>query len=194
MMVIVLRFRAGNSQGKEVSNSMDSTSILTKPVIDAWLRVAKRNLKKDGYLVSVLFAKLTNDRIATVNLGELTRAKDHQQKQLVMSMIGKKLRSEVGDFTEAVMIVEGWYVGGQEPGALSIAPSQHPARQEAICIMARNASNTRTTSVIQPFTRDADNQPVWGKIPLAVYNASPGTSPAPMGLLDYLFTLTGETH
>jgi hypothetical protein len=172
--------------------SNKAQSILAKSSIDAWLREAKANLKNYGHLVPVLFVKFANRQVIPVGLLDLPSTDSHQLKQMLMTLVGQKLRAENGDIEEAVMIVEGWFV--KEPGMQRIAPSKHPRRQEAICILGRNARKTCTSSVVQPFTRGKQNQPVWSKIPLAVYNESAVDNPTPMGLIDDLFTPTGATH
>lgn len=167
---------------------MDSTkSLLAKPIIDGMLAKAKRNRQKDGYVVSVLFAKLVNGQGLMTELGTLLDTDDPQQRRTSMARLGRQLRGDYGEIKEAVMIFESWCVSGREPGAMRIAPSQHPARQEAICIYGRNAGNTRRTVVLQPFTLDAENRLVWKELLIADYNRLQADQPGPPGLLDYLF-------
>ena len=140
---------------------MDSASILIKPVIDKWLQDAKKYLKKDGYLAPMLLVKFTNNQVMSIALTDLVQTNDFQLKRLYFTTVGNKLRDKHGEIDEAVMIVEGWYVRG---GTLNVLPSKHPLRQEAICIIGRNASKTRVTSVIQPFVRGKNKQPLWKKV------------------------------
>jgi hypothetical protein len=100
--------------------SKKSQSILTKSSFEAWLREAKDNLKKYGYLVPVLFVKFADQQVIPVGLPDLPPTGNHQLKQMLMTMVGQELRAENGDIEEAVMIVEGWYV--KDPGPRRIAP------------------------------------------------------------------------
>jgi hypothetical protein len=167
-------------------------SILTKSFVTDMLETAQDNLSRDGYLVPVLMVKTTKGKGRIIELRDLMRAKNHQQKRLYIATIGKKLQEKDG-VKEALLFLEGWYVDPLEPGALQIPPSEHPARREAIVVIGRNAKYTRTTMVVQPFTRDKDNKPVWEAMPIARYNQPSALGSRPMGLLDYLFGKDG-TH
>jgi len=171
---------------------MTAMSILAKPSIDVWLKQAKSNLEQDGYLATVLFVKSVSEQLVMVDSALLMLAQNPQQRQLMISAIGKRLVDEIGEISEAVILLDTWTV--MKPGGLNIPISQDPRRQEAITVSGRDARNTRTTSVVQPFLRDDHNRPVWGKIPIAVYNEPTKNNPTSIGLLDHLFFYTGKTN
>lgn len=110
-----------------------------------------------------------------------TRARD-------LMLLGAQLREQGRGPKEAVLFSESWYVNAQqESAAMQMPPSEHPGRQEAIVVVGRSADNRRFTMVIQPFTWDKANHPIWLPIPLAQYDEEhTGTSRA-YGILDCLF-------
>jgi len=101
--------------------------------------------------------------------------------------LGKTIRSQKGAIKEAVLLCETWMVNAQEvPDATKYMPSQHPCRYEAIVLMGRNADKTRSVSVIQKFTRDEHNAPVWSEPQVSIREAHTKGLVA-KGLLDALF-------
>jgi hypothetical protein len=102
--------------------------------------------------------------------------------------LGNTLRRCGRPVVEAVLLAESWYVdAAQSPGALAVAPSHHPDRQQAITLIGRHADHSRETQVVQPFRRDSDRQWVWEKRPLELYNQPVNQPGAAISLLDYLF-------
>lgn len=75
----------------------------------------------------------------------------------------------------------------EELEGLDVPPSQHPSRKEGISIVGRNSRETRFTQVLQPFSRDVDNQPIFGPLKEAKYNVPGDEEPRPSGLMDRLF-------
>ncbi len=165
---------------------MENTSILDRPFVENILTTARHNLEMDGALVPMAFARLGDHLVVPVGLPDLPN--DGDPKRMLLIGLGAKLRAQGQEINEAIMLVETWFVDGlKHPNAAKTRPSQHPARQEAIVVVGRNAANTRHTTVIQPFMRDDDNQPVWLPIPVADYNMSGANSMQAVGLLDFLF-------
>jgi hypothetical protein len=111
-----------------------------------------------------------------------------EQRQAYFAKIGTRFRRLGQPIQAAVSLAESWVVLAQQaPAALRIPPSQHPSRQEALVVIGRNADNTRTTQVIQPFTRNATSKPVWSAPAIAVYNESVAKGHSAQSLLDELF-------
>jgi hypothetical protein len=160
-------------------------SILTQKFLEPILITARKNLLSDGYLAQVAFVRDRSGRVIAVLL---EMPKDPFEKRAYLAAWGSRLRRAGVVITEAVLLAEGWFVDGRKaPAPLSLPPSQHPARQEAITMVGRNAAGTRTTSVVQVFSRDRDNQPVWGQVAIASYNQLVKPGERMESLLDCLF-------
>jgi hypothetical protein len=174
---------------------MDSrSSILTKSFIDLILTSARQNLERDGFLVSVLFVKLVTNKLLIIEMTELMLAETQQQQCLLMTSLAQRFKRHHQEITEALLLSEGYFVSSQEPGAMQLPPSQHPAGREGCSIFGRNASNTRTTKVVLPVHRNQANRPRLEEKPVIAQYDQPATTGLPMiGLLDYLFPAS-ETH
>jgi hypothetical protein len=158
--------------------------------IDAMLGKAKTNLETDGFLTPVVFLYLKDGERIMCGV-ELPRTS--KEKRQCFFNLGRTFREEGRTIREAVFMSEGWYVDARKAkDILAVAPSQHPQRQEAIVVIGRNADKMQYTSVIQPFTRDDKNRPVWGELAMAEYNAPANTAYQPTGLIDYLFSANGK--
>jgi len=160
-------------------------SILEQSFMAALLKKARTNVEQDGQLAPMLFVEpLMGDLLI---LG-LDSSHPSEEKQAYFTQVGRYLRTQGTLIQAAVFLAETWFVMATEaPAALRIPPSQHPSRQEAIVLIGRNADNTRTSSVILPFRRDAQNKPVWPTLELGHYNAPVEKGVRPVGLLDFLF-------
>lgn len=160
-------------------------SLLAKPAIDMVLQSAKENIARDGNLEPVLFMR-TGD--GNTMILPLLLPDDFEQKVNHFLKLGRQLHEQHLAPNEAVFVSESWFVNVQEtPAATRFRPREHPARQEAIVAIGRSADNRRFTQVVQPFTRDKANRPVWLSMPVAVYNQARSAQDGPVGLLDYLF-------
>jgi hypothetical protein len=95
-------------------------------------------------------------------------------------LVGNKIR-------EALFVSEVWFVEPEEIEALNVASSQHPSRKEGISIVGRNSSGTRFTQVLQPFSRNANDQPIFEPLKDAKYNVLGDEESRPTGLMDRLF-------
>lgn len=157
---------------------------MNQKVLLELLQQARLNLEKDGSLTPMLFVKLhTGEDL----IGEIQLPDDSEQKRLMFSAIGRDIQAEHGSIEEAILLSEIWYVDAREaPNASQYPPSQHPSRQEAIVMVGRNKAKTRSAIVIQTFTRNEHNAPVWSEPHVNI--VKPGTEGmAAEGLLDYLF-------
>lgn len=169
---------------------MDISSILTKQVIDSLLHVAQRNMEREGFLTPVCFLRLTSGQRLVIDLSHVLSIQNHEQKRMALILLGKQIRDKGHDIAEVVMVLETWFVANKHRDTTTLAPSQHPNRQEAIVVVGRNAAHTRSSCVIQPFTRDGEQKLTWARIHEAVYNEPPAPGIQLVGLVDYLFVLT----
>lgn len=162
----------------------EKRSLLRKELLLEMLEQARFRLEEHGSLTPILIIKLHTGE-GLINGVQLPD--DFVQKCLMLRSIGRKIQAEHGSIQEAVLLVESWYVSAHEaPDATKYPPSQHPSRQEAIVIVGRNEAKTRSAIVIQTFTRDEHNAPVWQAPNVNI--VEPGTEGmAANGLLDYLF-------
>jgi hypothetical protein len=104
---------------------------------------------------------------------------------MILHMLGQKLRAEEGSIKEAVLIVESWIVKTTSPDWDKLAPSEHPAREEAIVILGRNEDKSLSMIAMQPFSRDKQGDPIW-KEP-TISTSDDGSGYSYKGILDNLF-------
>jgi len=164
---------------------MSKPSFLAQAVLEPMLNTARKNLERDGYLVPVLFVQAS---IAGLQIGSLMLPQTPEQKRRYLAGLGSAFRQRDQMIRSAAMLSESWFVNAQEtPGTMTIPPSKHPDRQEAISLIGRDANKTRITHVIKPITRDAQNRPLCGDPVIAFYNEPAQTTGKFNSLLDYLF-------
>ena len=164
---------------------MTTKSILVQEIIDENLRTARQNLEQDGLLQPVLFLHLAANDILVV---PLTLPDTFEKKALFFFEMGRRLHEQGLQPSEAVFLSESWFLSVQEaPDAMKLPPSEHPSPQEAIVAVGRNADNSRYTQVVQPFTRDKHNRPVWQAILIAVYDEKQTPGNGSVSILDFLF-------
>jgi hypothetical protein len=162
-----------------------SESILTAENVQQILKVAKENLMRDGAVQPVLFLHLTTGEhlVTPVELSGTT-----QDKIRYINHVGFSLWQSGKVVAEAIMLAEGWFVSAKESGLdLTVPPSQHPERREALVLIGRDADRTRITSVVQPFNRDENGKPVWQALEMTAFNTPPSRDMQMVGLLDYFF-------
>ncbi len=165
---------------------MNTVSILTIGRMGQLLLVAHQNREKDGFLVPVLLINVGAKAPLILELRDLPETPE--QKQAYFAQIGTQFRRRGQHIREAIMLTEAWMVWAQEaPAALRFRPSQHPSRQEGLVLIGRNAANTHSAQLVEPFTRDAANQPVWGAPMLTFYDESVEKGHHTQGVLDDLF-------
>lgn len=162
---------------------MNTSTLLQKETIRSLLDKAKRNLVADGRLRSVLLLQFENASGLEILL-DLPQTSE--SKRRYFAAIGQQVRQSGCAVQAAVMIGEIWFVeGAKAPGGLKVAPSQHPARREAISIIARD-DRARWSFVVQPFTRSS-NRLVWESVACQQYNQTRDEGFGAAGLLDCLF-------
>jgi hypothetical protein len=162
-----------------------TSTILTKAFVTFVLDIAQHYLETDGYLGTVLFLK--PERGAPL-MYTPQLATDIERRQRLFARLGASLHRSGLRAVEAVLLMESWFVQPKQALAgLTVRPSQHPDRQEAIVLVGRNAGNTRASRVIQPFHRGPEKRLVWEKRPVVVYNQPVEKAGRAEGLLDYLF-------
>lgn len=164
---------------------MTTKSILVQKIIDAQLRAAKQQLEHNGALQPLLYVHIAGDTALEM---PLSLPDTFEKRAGYFHAIGRQLHERGLQPSEAVLVSESWFVAVQEaPAAMDFAPSEHPSRQEAIVLIGRSADGSRFTQVVQPFTRDKHNRPVWQAIPMAAYDEPLPSGTGSAGLLDYFF-------
>ncbi|MBC8335713.1 MAG: hypothetical protein ISR59_02380 [Anaerolineales bacterium] len=145
---------------------------------------------KFGGLPTTLFVLLDNgDRV----LIPLSIPGTHEEKCAYFGLLGFSILDLGRQVQEAILVAESWYVGKPEIDAhLEVAPSQHPNRKEAISLVGRNSTGLQSVYAIQPFSRDAQNKPVFEPLELDQFDGSAPTEYYSTGLLDYLFFHAGS--
>jgi hypothetical protein len=165
---------------------MNRVSLLTKEMTERWLKAACENFERAGFLFPVLFLDVTEKGRIIHMLTELPNTPE--QKQAYFAKIGAQYWHQGQLIREAVLLMESWMVLVQEsPGAFRMQPSQHPNRKEVLVLIGRDAANTRSTKVIQSFTREPTNKLTWSKPMITVYNEPVKQENRVQGLLDDLF-------
>jgi hypothetical protein len=165
---------------------MNTASMLTKGIAESLLKVACENLERDGFLIPVLMLNINEKGRLMHMLKALPNTPE--QKQAYFAKIGAHYGYLGQLIREAVLLMESWMVQVQQaPAALRLRPSQHPCRQEVLMLIGRDAANSRSTQVIQPFTRDTTNKLVWSKPLMAIYDEPVKQGHSVQGLLDDLF-------
>lgn len=161
----------------------EDSTILGKATLLDLLKDARKNLEKNNTLQPMLFIELS---IGKGIICPLEMPDDSAVKYRMFQAIGNDIREKKGAIKDAVLLSETWIVMAKEaPDATKYMPSQHPCRQEAIVLVGRNADKTRSALVIQTFTRDEHNAPIWSE-PQVIISDSPQNLAAE-GLLDALF-------
>lgn len=160
-------------------------SILTQAVVEHILKTARTLLVADGHLHSVLFLRFGDGRQGMLHLH---LPEEGEKRPGYMVALGAQIQRSGRVIDEAVIVLEGWVVLAPKPPF--VAPSQHPNRQEAIVVCGRNADNTRMTSVVQPFLRDAHDCIEFEPIELAQYDQPVTEATKALGLIDFLFLKT----
>lgn len=167
----------------KAKHSQSKSFLLEKATLLTLLGDGRRDIEGTGSLQPLLFMEISNGKGI---ICPLEMPNDSAVKYRMFQAIGKKVHAEEGTIKDAVLLTETWIVMAKEaPDATKYMPSQHPCRQEAIVLVGRNADKTRSAIVIQTFTRDEHNAPVWSE-PQVIISDSPQDLAAE-GLLDALF-------
>jgi hypothetical protein len=158
--------------------------LLEKATLLTLLGDGRREIEGTGSLQPLLFVELNNGEGLT---SSLKMPDDAETKYRMFHLIGNDIREQKGTIKDAVLLCETWIVMANEaPDATKYMPSQHPCRQEAIVLIGRNADKTRSAIVIQTFTKNEHNAPVWSE-PQVSISDSPTKGMVAEGLLDALF-------
>lgn len=173
-------------KGERKEERPGGESILAKESITAILQMARENLRRDGAVAPVLFLRLENSENGIV---PLVLPATTEEKEAYFEGLGRACRQAGQNIQEALFVSETWFVMAEKEERLSldVAPSRHPRRKEAITVVGRNAERTRFSFVVQPFYRDPQNHPIFGRPALEQYDISPAQGAQPIGVLDYLF-------
>jgi hypothetical protein len=167
----------------KVQRTPEESVILGRAMLLDLLKDARKTLEEDSTLQPILFIELS---IGKGIICPLVMPDNSAGKYRMFQVIGNHVREQKGAIKAAVLLTETWIVMAKEaPDATKYMPSQHPCRQEAIVLVGRNADKTRSAIVIQTFTRDEHNSPVWSE-PQVIISDSPQDLAAE-GLLDALF-------
>lgn len=144
---------------------------------------ARKNIEEAGSLHPMLLLEMEAERFMI----PIEMADDSREKYQMFHALGEKMRLKYGLIQNAAVITESWIVMAKEaPDATKYMPSQHPCRQEAIVLIGRNADKTQSAIVIQTFTRNEHNAPVWSEPQVSISDSSTNGMVAE-GLLDALF-------
>jgi hypothetical protein len=166
-----------------MSNESQPESLLTREYVQGILNIETGCLDKGISCVPKVLVKLHSGKSGILTIPEM--GSDSNRKRLIFYALGRKLRAEHGGIREAVFIVDSWIIDASTPGSTKFAPSQHPAREEAIVIVGRNEDKSCSLIAIQPFDRDKKEKPIWQE-PIISISGEGGYSYE--GILDDFFT------
>ena len=179
----MLQYSGMVEKGPSRETGETGESILDREFVETLLTIAQENLKSQGSLLPALFLDLESGERAMIS-PELPSTSE--ERKLMFSALGLSIHLSGQRIREALFVSEVWFVT-DEDAPLEGPPAEHPNRREAISIMGRDAGNTRATYLLQPFTRNQQNQPVFGKKEFEGYNAPTDKSPQRLDLVDALF-------
>jgi hypothetical protein len=162
-------------------------SILTDEFIEPILKVTKEFLRYHGHLGPALILRMEDGEQEVIPLAYFDSLKTVEERREYFASLGLSIRQTSDRIREALLVSEVWYVEPEEEGSLDIAPSKHPKRKEGISIVGRNSRGTRFTEVLQSFSRDINNKPVYEPLKDARYNLQGDEESRPAGLMDRLF-------
>ena len=165
-------------------------SILTRDFVETILHGARENLAAHGSLIATLFLKLNTGERAVL---PLQMPETPEEKQMYFTLVGLSARDHGQEIHEAILVSESWYVAPTNGQYLETPPGEHPERKEAITLAGRDSLGLRYVFAIQPFHRDAGNQPVFKKFDLHQFGDDIDKNLYSTGLLDYLFAPVDPT-
>jgi hypothetical protein len=172
-------------RGKE--SPQEGESILSQEFVEPILTVTKEFLRYHHHLGPALFLRMEDGDQGVIPLAYLDDLSTIEERREYFASLGLSIRLAGSKIREALFVSEVWYVEPEEFNTLDVAPSQHPSRKEGISIVGRNGDGTRFTEVLQPFSRDVNNQPIFGLLKDAKYKVSLDEESRPTGLMDRLF-------
>ncbi len=177
-------------RGPRTEPLRNSETILTEDFVKQILHDARMHLGEFGGLPTTLFVLLDNNDHVLI---PLAIPDNHEEKYAYFGLLGFSIQDSDRQVQEAILVAESWYVGKPEIDMhLDVAPSQHPDRKEAITLVGRDYTGSKSAYAIQPFSRDAKNKLVFEPLEIDQFDGSPPTEHYSTGLLDYLFFPAGS--
>ena len=147
-------------------------SVLTHSMVNNLLAQACQNKENEPQVMPMLFLANGTKDLKILPLPDL--ADDAFERRAQFYALGRQFP----DTIEAVFICESWLAAADS----TVAPSEHPNRQEAIMITGRNRDNTKGVFATQVFTTQ-DNRIIWQAPDITI---KPGIAE---GLVDLIFAL-----
>jgi hypothetical protein len=144
-------------------------SLLTPPLVNVLLAQARKNKETDGQVMPVVLLANRTRHLTTVELPDLAADADARRAQFYA--IGRQFL----DTIEAVFVCESWIAPPS-----SVAPCEHPGREEAIIPVGHNRDRTKGMFARQVFSKK-NNRIMWQQPNIIV---RPGCA---QGLLDLVF-------
>jgi hypothetical protein len=165
-----------------MSDASQKESLLTRKYAQCILEIEKGFLIKGQSCVPKVLIMLHSGETGIIPIPQL--GSDSDKKRLLLNALGQKLRAERGSIKEAIFIAETWMLKASAPDSNKFAPSEHPAREEAIVIVGRNEDKSCSIIAIQPFSRNKKEKLIWQE-PIISLSGEGGYSYE--GILDNFF-------
>ena len=163
-------------------------TLLSKESINTHIKFARDTFIEQGYLSVQFVIKFYSGLIVPIVFEDYPSEPD--KKAAAMRALCKKLRTQYGSIKEAIFFAEAWVAKNTSPDFAEIPPSQHPDREEAIVITGRDDDNSNSVLVVQRFSRNEANEPIWHTVEVHQGQGEDGITFR--GVLDYLFEDTAD--
>ena len=122
-------------------------SLLNQSEVNLLLAGARQYKEANQQVMPVVLLADSGQCVRIVPLPDLAGDADARREQF------RAIGQQYPETDEALFIGESWFVAVKETaGALRVAPSQHPNRQEAVFLWGRNRANNKRVYIVQPFT------------------------------------------
>jgi hypothetical protein len=144
-------------------------SVLARSMVNNLLAEARQQKEYLQQVMPVILL-VDNGQLRVLKLPDL--AADATARYAQFHAIG----TQFSGCTEAVFVGESWIAAAGS----TVAPSEHPGRQEAVIITGRNRDNTRGVFATQVFTTENDRI-IWQKPNITI---KPGIAE---GIVDLIF-------
>lgn len=168
----------------KTKHTTEESVIFGKTALFDLLKDARKTLEENGTVKPMLFLELSN---GAGFITALQMPGEQKLKYRMFQEIGETIQLCGVAIEDAILLTETWIVPLTEATDVDKdISSQHPCRQQAIALIARNAARTHVAIVIQTFSIDEHNAPVWSE-PRVIISDSPKTEMASLGPLDALF-------
>lgn len=173
------------ARGERKEQLTGNESLLSEKHARLVMQDAKAYLRQYGGIPATLLMNLNDGKQLRL---PLALPQTHQEKVVYFEILGASVRRLRKEIREAVLLSESWYV--EKPNidpTLKIAPSKHPNRKEAITLVGRDHTGQKSIFALQPFGRDAQQQPLFEPLQLQQFDGKDPSAVYWVGLLDYLF-------